>query len=232
MSQGPAWWRCTAFNKITLAIFRALYCLWTVALSNVVKDRGREGQWARGRLETNSGNWCFFLLTSCLLCPCSLSVSYALLAFFEIPQAVALFCISYKVLAVHCPLFSNYSTSIAGLCRYSCEFFYWFVFFRGSNWILQLYTIRCSTNIHVPRHYCETHANCAIIKHLNLNLYEPVTNFLCVFGFQELTGQKAGYLPSQALGLGECTASHPTCQNRRSSRWATPREGAYPVHNY
>ncbi|XP_029004810.1 zinc finger CCHC domain-containing protein 2 isoform X2 [Betta splendens] len=40
----------------------------------------------------------------------------------------------------------------------------------------------------------------------------------------ELMGQKAGYLPSQALGLGECTASHLPCQSRRSSRWATPRE--------
>ncbi|XP_040921270.1 zinc finger CCHC domain-containing protein 2 isoform X2 [Toxotes jaculatrix] len=43
----------------------------------------------------------------------------------------------------------------------------------------------------------------------------------------ELTGQKVDYLPSPALGLGECTASHPPCQNRRSSRWATQREAVH-----
>ncbi|XP_075934009.1 zinc finger CCHC domain-containing protein 2 isoform X2 [Anarhichas minor] len=39
-----------------------------------------------------------------------------------------------------------------------------------------------------------------------------------------LPGQKADYLPAPALGLGECTASHPPCQSRRSSRWAAQRE--------
>ncbi|XP_070784460.1 zinc finger CCHC domain-containing protein 2 [Enoplosus armatus] len=43
----------------------------------------------------------------------------------------------------------------------------------------------------------------------------------------ELTGQKADYLPSPALGLGECTAPHSPCQSRRSSRWATQREAVH-----
>ncbi|XP_070709002.1 zinc finger CCHC domain-containing protein 2 [Pempheris klunzingeri] len=43
----------------------------------------------------------------------------------------------------------------------------------------------------------------------------------------ELTGQKSDFLPSPALGLGECTASHPPCQSRRSSRWATQREAVH-----
>ncbi|XP_028288416.1 zinc finger CCHC domain-containing protein 2 [Parambassis ranga] len=43
----------------------------------------------------------------------------------------------------------------------------------------------------------------------------------------ELMGQKVDYQPPPALGLGECTASHPPCQSRRSSRWATPREAVH-----
>ncbi|KAI3355040.1 hypothetical protein L3Q82_017922 [Scortum barcoo] len=43
----------------------------------------------------------------------------------------------------------------------------------------------------------------------------------------ELTGQKADYLPSPAMGLGECAASHPPCQSRRSSRWAAQREAVH-----
>ncbi|XP_049421444.1 zinc finger CCHC domain-containing protein 2 isoform X1 [Epinephelus fuscoguttatus] len=43
----------------------------------------------------------------------------------------------------------------------------------------------------------------------------------------ELTGQKADYLLSPPLGLGECTAPHPPCQSRRSSRWATQREAVH-----
>ncbi|GLD54959.1 zinc finger CCHC domain-containing protein 2 isoform X1 [Lates japonicus] len=43
----------------------------------------------------------------------------------------------------------------------------------------------------------------------------------------ELSGQKVDYLPSPALGLGECTASHPPCQSRRSSRWLTQREAVH-----
>ncbi|KAG7526339.1 zinc finger CCHC domain-containing protein 2 isoform X2 [Solea senegalensis] len=43
----------------------------------------------------------------------------------------------------------------------------------------------------------------------------------------ELTAQKVDYHPSQSLGLGECTASHPPCQSRRSSRWATQREAVH-----
>ncbi|XP_056220344.1 zinc finger CCHC domain-containing protein 2 isoform X1 [Seriola aureovittata] len=43
----------------------------------------------------------------------------------------------------------------------------------------------------------------------------------------ELTGQKGDYLPPPALGLGECTASHPPCQSRRSSRWAAQREAVH-----
>ncbi|XP_035523499.1 zinc finger CCHC domain-containing protein 2-like, partial [Morone saxatilis] len=42
----------------------------------------------------------------------------------------------------------------------------------------------------------------------------------------ELMGQEADYLPSPAA-LGECTASHPPCQSRRSSRWATQREAVH-----
>lgn len=56
-------------------------------------------------------------------------------------------------------------------------------------------------------------------------------NYLDVLCFsQELTGQKPGYVPSQALGVGECTASHLLCQSRRSSRWTTAREGACLMH--
>ncbi|XP_028424847.1 zinc finger CCHC domain-containing protein 2 isoform X3 [Perca flavescens] len=43
----------------------------------------------------------------------------------------------------------------------------------------------------------------------------------------ELTGQETDYLPSPALDLGECTASHSPCQSRRSSRWATQREAVH-----
>ncbi|KAF3836182.1 hypothetical protein F7725_028740 [Dissostichus mawsoni] len=43
----------------------------------------------------------------------------------------------------------------------------------------------------------------------------------------ELTSQKTDYLPSPALGLGDCTAAHPPCQSRRSSRWATQREAVH-----
>ncbi|XP_029385054.1 zinc finger CCHC domain-containing protein 2 isoform X2 [Echeneis naucrates] len=43
----------------------------------------------------------------------------------------------------------------------------------------------------------------------------------------DLTGQKVDYLPSPALGLGECTTSHPPCQSRRSSRWAAQREAVH-----
>uniref|UniRef100_A0A8D2ZS14 Uncharacterized protein n=1 Tax=Scophthalmus maximus TaxID=52904 RepID=A0A8D2ZS14_SCOMX len=43
----------------------------------------------------------------------------------------------------------------------------------------------------------------------------------------ELTGQKVDYLPSPALGLGECTASHPPCQSRRSNRWVAQREAVH-----
>ncbi|XP_042255141.1 zinc finger CCHC domain-containing protein 2 isoform X3 [Thunnus thynnus] len=43
----------------------------------------------------------------------------------------------------------------------------------------------------------------------------------------ELMGPKVDYLPSPALGLGECTDSHPSCQSRRSSRWATQREAVH-----
>ncbi|XP_034415819.1 zinc finger CCHC domain-containing protein 2 isoform X2 [Cyclopterus lumpus] len=42
-----------------------------------------------------------------------------------------------------------------------------------------------------------------------------------------LTGQKADYLPSPVLGLGECAASHLPCQSRRSSRWAAQREAVH-----
>ncbi|XP_076617370.1 zinc finger CCHC domain-containing protein 2 isoform X1 [Chaetodon auriga] len=42
----------------------------------------------------------------------------------------------------------------------------------------------------------------------------------------ELTGQKVDYLPSPA-GLGECAASYPPFQSRRSSRWATQREAVH-----
>lgn len=96
VNQGLVWWRCTAFNKITLAVFRALLCFWTVALSNVVKDRNTE--WG---LETNSGNRCFFLLTSCWICPCWLSDSYVYWLFFKshrlLPFCVFSFgiCITY-----------------------------------------------------------------------------------------------------------------------------------------
>ncbi len=81
VSQGLAWWRCNAPNKITHAIFRVLYCLWTVALTNVVKDRGREEQWVGGGLETNRGPWWFFVLTLGLFHPFWLAGSHAL--FFE-----------------------------------------------------------------------------------------------------------------------------------------------------
>lgn len=43
----------------------------------------------------------------------------------------------------------------------------------------------------------------------------------------ELTGQTSDYLPSPAMGLGECAASHPPCQSRRSSRWAAQREAVH-----
>ncbi|KAK5877232.1 hypothetical protein CesoFtcFv8_024758 [Champsocephalus esox] len=43
----------------------------------------------------------------------------------------------------------------------------------------------------------------------------------------ELTSQKTDYLPSPALGLGDCTAAHPPCQSRRSGRWATQREAVH-----
>ncbi|XP_031156814.1 zinc finger CCHC domain-containing protein 2 isoform X1 [Sander lucioperca] len=43
----------------------------------------------------------------------------------------------------------------------------------------------------------------------------------------ELTGQETDYLPSPALDLGECTASHSPCQSRHSSRWATQREAVH-----
>nr|XP_020513672.2 LOW QUALITY PROTEIN: zinc finger CCHC domain-containing protein 2 [Labrus bergylta] len=43
----------------------------------------------------------------------------------------------------------------------------------------------------------------------------------------ELLGQKADYLPPPVLGMGDCTASHPPCQSRRSSRWATQREAVH-----
>ncbi|XP_039903016.1 zinc finger CCHC domain-containing protein 2 isoform X3 [Simochromis diagramma] len=43
----------------------------------------------------------------------------------------------------------------------------------------------------------------------------------------ELMGQKGDYLASQGLGLGECPASHPPCQSRRSSRRATQREAVH-----
>ncbi|CAJ1081948.1 zinc finger CCHC domain-containing protein 2 [Xyrichtys novacula] len=43
----------------------------------------------------------------------------------------------------------------------------------------------------------------------------------------EILNQKVDYLPSPVLGLGECTASHPPCQSRRSSRWATQREAVH-----
>lgn len=49
---------------------------------------------------------------------------------------------------------------------------------------------------------------------------------LRIFFLQELVGQKADYLPSPA-GFGEFAASHPPCQSRRSSRWATQREGEW-----
>ncbi|XP_034562038.1 zinc finger CCHC domain-containing protein 2 [Notolabrus celidotus] len=42
----------------------------------------------------------------------------------------------------------------------------------------------------------------------------------------EMLSQKADYLPP-VLGLGECTASHPSCQSRRSNRWATQREAVH-----
>ncbi|XP_041669827.1 zinc finger CCHC domain-containing protein 2 [Cheilinus undulatus] len=43
----------------------------------------------------------------------------------------------------------------------------------------------------------------------------------------DLLNQKADYLSPPVLGLGECTASHPPCQSRRSSRWATQREAVH-----
>ncbi|XP_069368585.1 zinc finger CCHC domain-containing protein 2 isoform X2 [Paralichthys olivaceus] len=43
----------------------------------------------------------------------------------------------------------------------------------------------------------------------------------------ELKGQKVDFLPPPALGLGECTASHPPCQSRRSSRWVAQREAVH-----
>ncbi|TKS88058.1 Zinc finger CCHC domain-containing protein 2 [Collichthys lucidus] len=42
----------------------------------------------------------------------------------------------------------------------------------------------------------------------------------------ELTAQNTDYLPSPA-GLGDCAASHPPCQSRCSSRWATQREAVH-----
>ncbi|KAM9333739.1 zinc finger CCHC domain-containing protein 2 isoform 2-T2 [Pholidichthys leucotaenia] len=43
----------------------------------------------------------------------------------------------------------------------------------------------------------------------------------------ELMGQKVVSLPSSGLSSGECMSSHPTCQNKRSSRWATQREAVH-----
>ncbi|XP_035981444.1 zinc finger CCHC domain-containing protein 2 [Fundulus heteroclitus] len=43
----------------------------------------------------------------------------------------------------------------------------------------------------------------------------------------ELTGQQGDYLASPAQDLGECAASHPPCQSRRSSRWAAQREAVH-----
>ncbi|XP_023806071.1 zinc finger CCHC domain-containing protein 2 isoform X1 [Oryzias latipes] len=43
----------------------------------------------------------------------------------------------------------------------------------------------------------------------------------------ELVGQQEEYMPSSVPGLGECTASHVACQNRRPSRWATQREAVH-----
>ncbi|XP_034718662.1 zinc finger CCHC domain-containing protein 2 [Etheostoma cragini] len=43
----------------------------------------------------------------------------------------------------------------------------------------------------------------------------------------DLTGQESNYLPSPALGLGECTASHSPCQSRCSSCWTTQREAVH-----
>ncbi|XP_069007352.1 zinc finger CCHC domain-containing protein 2 isoform X2 [Embiotoca jacksoni] len=43
----------------------------------------------------------------------------------------------------------------------------------------------------------------------------------------ELVSPKVDYLPSTGLGLGECTASHPPCQSRRSGRWASQREAVH-----
>lgn len=43
----------------------------------------------------------------------------------------------------------------------------------------------------------------------------------------ELIGQTPEYLPAPSLGLGECPASHPPCQSRRSGRWAAQREAVH-----
>ncbi|MEQ2184101.1 hypothetical protein GOODEAATRI_004490 [Goodea atripinnis] len=40
----------------------------------------------------------------------------------------------------------------------------------------------------------------------------------------ELMAQQGDYLNSSVQEFGECTASHPPCQSRRSSRWAAQRE--------
>ncbi|KAM6900488.1 LOW QUALITY PROTEIN: zinc finger CCHC domain-containing protein 2 [Xenentodon cancila] len=42
-----------------------------------------------------------------------------------------------------------------------------------------------------------------------------------------LVNQPGDCIPSSAQGFGECTASHPPCQSRRSSRWATQREAVH-----
>ncbi|XP_074549251.1 zinc finger CCHC domain-containing protein 2 isoform X2 [Halichoeres trimaculatus] len=43
---------------------------------------------------------------------------------------------------------------------------------------------------------------------------------------EAMLSQRAGLLPP-VLGLGECTASHASCQSRRSNRWATQREAVH-----
>ncbi|MED6266806.1 hypothetical protein CHARACLAT_005883 [Characodon lateralis] len=43
----------------------------------------------------------------------------------------------------------------------------------------------------------------------------------------ELMAQQEDYLNSSVQEFGECTASHPPCQSRRSSRWAAQREAVH-----
>ncbi|XP_023152327.1 zinc finger CCHC domain-containing protein 2 [Amphiprion ocellaris] len=91
----------------------------------------------------------------------------------------------------------------------------------------QLALLFTMASLHPALHFHQREVVRGQLDKIELSIEEERRQSQLGMNAQELMGQKADCLPSPALGLGECPASHPPCQSRRSSRWAAQREAVH-----